>query len=81
MVICMKTTLNLDDELVRKAKRSAAERGLTFTRFVEDALREALVVPRREEHRLDWTTERGRRRPPVDPADRDALYELMERRD
>jgi len=35
----MRTTLNLNDELLRDAKRFAAERGTTLTAVMEDALR------------------------------------------
>jgi len=46
MLICMRTTLNLNDDLVRDAKRLAAERGTTLTALMEDALR---IVVRRVE--------------------------------
>jgi hypothetical protein len=42
----MRTTLNLDDDLMRDAKRLAAERGTTLTALMEDALR---IVVRRVE--------------------------------
>jgi hypothetical protein len=42
----MRTTLNLDDDLLRDAKRLAAERGTTLTALMEDALR---IVVRRVE--------------------------------
>jgi Bacterial antitoxin of type II TA system, VapB len=42
----MRTTLNLDDDLLRDAKRLAAERGTTLTAVMEDALR---IVVRRVE--------------------------------
>jgi antitoxin component of RelBE/YafQ-DinJ toxin-antitoxin module len=35
----MQTTLRIDDSLYREAKAEAARRGLTLTRFIEDALR------------------------------------------
>ncbi len=35
----MRTTLNLDDDLLRDAKRLAAARGTTLTALMEDALR------------------------------------------
>lgn len=35
----MKTTLNLNDELMRSAKAYAARQGSTLTRLVEDSLR------------------------------------------
>jgi len=42
MYFCMRTTLNLDDDLLRDAKRLAAERGTTLTAVMEDALRIAV---------------------------------------
>jgi Family of unknown function (DUF6364) len=81
MVVCMKTTLNIDDGLLRKAKRTAAERGVTLTSIVEDALRSALG---KRSHPpgdgLEWPTVKGRRPPDVDISDRESLYEWMEGR-
>lgn len=34
----MRTTITLDDELLRRAKREAAERGTTLSRVIADAL-------------------------------------------
>ncbi|MFA5786779.1 MAG: DUF2191 domain-containing protein [Actinomycetota bacterium] len=77
----MKTTLNIDDGLMRGAKKAAAERGVPLTRVVEDALRAALAPPPpRKAFRLRMVTVRDARLPAVDPADRDALYDLMEDR-
>lgn len=41
----MRTTLNLDDTLVRAAKRHAAEGGRTLTSVVEQGLRAVLEQP------------------------------------
>lgn len=79
----MRTTLNLDDQLMRRIKKRAAETGQTITRVIETALRESLLraeAPRRPRYRLRWVTVRGRAVPPVDLADRDSLYERMEGR-
>jgi hypothetical protein len=38
----MRTTINVDDDLLAEAKRRAVERGTTLTRVIEDALRETL---------------------------------------
>lgn len=38
----MRTTLRLPDDLLKEAKKRAAERGTTLTALVEEALREAL---------------------------------------
>jgi hypothetical protein len=74
----MKTTLNVDDELLRRAKRRAAERGTTLTAVVEEALRAILSEPpRRQPFTLRMPTVRGDRPPAVDPADRAALHDLM----
>jgi hypothetical protein len=80
-VVRMKATLNIDDGILRRAKQVAAERGTTLTRVVEDALRAALDDLRDDgsSYELDIKTIRGRRVPSVDPADRDALYEFLER--
>lgn len=74
----MKTTLNIDPELVRRAKERAVERGITLTAVIEDALRSGLSAPEQPTgFRLDFRIVAGRRPPFVDPADRDALYERM----
>ncbi len=39
----MKTTLVLKDDLVRQAKKRAAELGLTLSAFAEQSLRDALA--------------------------------------
>ena len=82
MLICMRTTLNLDDELMKAVKRKAAESGRTMTEVIESSLRESFQRPssQRQPYRLRMVTVRGRRRPGVDLTDRDALYELMEGR-
>jgi plasmid stability protein len=83
MLICMRTTLNLDDELMRILKRRAAESGRTLTDMIEEAIREMLARPGRAkpESEFRWVTARGRVRPGVDVADRDSLLEAMEGRD
>lgn len=78
----MKTTLNLDDELLERAKRRAADRRTTLTAVVEDALRDALSDPVRPAtpFRLDMPTVRGVGEPAIDPADRAALYDILDGR-
>lgn len=46
MLRCMRTTVELNDELVRKAKKRAADEGTTFREVLERALR-AHLEPRR----------------------------------
>lgn len=45
MIICMRTTLVLDDKLFQQAKRRAAERNLTLSDIVNEALRESFRGP------------------------------------
>jgi len=78
----MRTTLDLNDPLLSAAKRRAAEKGMTLTAFVEDALAAALVRSRRSAgtYRLAWKTHEGRLVPGVDVADRDRLMDVMDGR-
>ncbi len=77
----MKTTLNLNDRVLHLAKRRAARDGVTLTRFVEDALRERLAESREAKrgYRLKLETVTGHAPPNVDIADRDALYDVIDR--
>ena len=74
----MKTTLNLNDRVLRLAKRRAARDGITLTRFVEDALRARLAEARgrNQGYRLKLEIVTGNAPPSVDIADRDALYDV-----
>ena len=77
----MKTTLNLNDQVLRKAKGRAARDGITLTRFVEDALRARLAVARdrKAPFRLRLKAVTGHCPPNVDICDRDALYDVIDR--
>ncbi|MCE5278705.1 MAG: DUF6364 family protein [Planctomycetaceae bacterium] len=73
----MKTTLNIDDGVMKRLKEEAARQGRTMSELVEAALRTSLKQPHRH-----------RKAPPlptfdsggalVDIANREALYEAME---
>jgi phosphatidylserine/phosphatidylglycerophosphate/cardiolipin synthase-like enzyme len=76
----MKTTLNIDDALLREAKKAAADRGVTLTTLVQDAIRSALTRRPMRGYRLNVPVVRGRGSR-VDVRDRDALYEVMEGRE
>jgi hypothetical protein len=77
----MRTTLDLNDELLREAKRRAAKEGRTLRELVEAALRRHLGRgERRKPYKLRWRTEHGRLQPGVTLEDRDALFDLMDGR-
>ena len=76
----MRTTLNLDDQVLHQAKRQVARDGITLTRFVEDALRAQLKMASNPEgpFRLRLKTVAGNRPPSVDFCDQDALYDVID---
>jgi hypothetical protein len=46
----MRTTIRLSDDLLRRAKKKAAETGRTLTSLIEDGLKMILAEPRRAPH-------------------------------
>lgn len=74
----MRTTVNIDDELLRRAKELAARTGRSLGDVVDDALRLALASrrPRREVPPLPVFGGSGLQ-PGVDLDDREAMAELM----
>ena len=78
----MKTTLEIDDRLLERAKRHAAAHGTTLRAVVEEAL-SARLAPRPQEgarYRFSPPTVRGTSPPALDVADRNALYDLLDDR-
>lgn len=76
----MRTTLNLDDDLVARAKALAARRGRSLTSLMEDALR---AVLEREKGVMSTPTVAlpvgsGRLRPGTSLDDNTALRDLMD---
>ncbi len=77
----VRTTLNIEDELMKRAKKRAVETGTTLSEVVEEALRAAVsgLAPCVGRFTLRWNPVAGRTRPGIDLADRDSLYQEMER--
>ena len=81
MLLCMRTTIEISDELFRRAKKRAADEGTTLREVVDLALRSYLSRrAKRTGYRLQWRTESGRLLPGVNLDDRDALFDLMDGR-
>lgn len=83
MLLCMRTTINLDDNLMSDLKRLAADSGCTLTSVIHDALRESLS--RRQcarQGRVDLPVFHGTGlQPGVDISDSAAVLEIMEQPD
>ena len=75
----MRTTINIDDELLAQAKQVAARTGRSLTAVVEDALRESLHRRASTAHRAVElpTFGEGGVQPGVDLDDSAALLDLM----
>ncbi|MHB1194715.1 MAG: ribbon-helix-helix domain-containing protein [Longimicrobiales bacterium] len=78
----MRTTLDLDDAVLRAVKARAAEAGRTMTSFIEEALRDHLarISGDRAAQPLRWVVVSGGPRSGVDLADRDSILDSMEER-
>lgn len=73
-----KTTLNIDDKVMRELKREAARQGKTMSELVETALRQLLQPKRQQQKKLPPLPKFRGGAYLVDIADRNALYEAME---
>ncbi|HKS51403.1 MAG TPA: DUF6364 family protein [Pseudonocardiaceae bacterium] len=80
----VRTTLRVDDELLRRAKSYAARKDRSLTSVFEEALRrllsEAERLDKRERVELPVSVARGGVLPGVDLDDSAALQEVMEGR-
>ena len=81
MLLCMKTTIQLDDQLLLEAKKYATQTGRTLKAVIEDALREALArTEATRSQRVPLETFKGRGvQPGVDLDDTSSLLDSMER--
>ncbi len=75
----MKTTLNIDDTVMKQLKREAVRQGRTMSELVETALRMLLRSSGKQKSLPPLPTFQSGGAL-VDVADRDALYQAMEGR-
>jgi hypothetical protein len=81
MLLCMRTTIRLDDSLLAEAKKIAADKKTTLTAVIETALRQSFAHQKRADQRgkVSFTTSgKGGLRPGVDLDDSASLLDLME---
>ena len=74
----MRTTLDIEDAVLRKLKEKAAREGQTLQRVANDVLRQGLVRTRSGgTYRLELDGWEADPQPGVDILDRDKLWDLM----
>jgi plasmid stability protein len=79
MFFHMKTTLNIDDQIMKQLKSEAAKQGKTISFLVESALRAALSKKNTKlDNRLPELPSFDGGGAKVTIADRDELYRIME---
>lgn len=75
----VKTTLELPDELLLAAKRTALERRWTLRRLVEVALRQEIVARPKRQGKARWVTAPGGLPADLDLTSRERMREWIER--
>jgi hypothetical protein len=78
----MRTTVRLDDSLLKEAKVRAAEQGITLTQLIDESLRERLTTRPRQSNSEPFrltTYGKGGTRPGVDLDDNRATRDLMDK--
>lgn len=75
-----RTTVNLDEDLLRRLKEKAGREGRTLQSVTNDLLRRGLAVSAAPDYRLNPGTSKIELRPGVDLFDRDSLFDAMEGR-
>jgi hypothetical protein len=76
----MRTTISIEDHLLRAAKQRALERGMTLGGLIEDALRVVLTAGVNDAERaaLPVSKRHGGARPGIDVGDGVRLRDLMD---
>lgn len=75
-----RTTLKLDEDLLRRLKEKAAREGRTLQSVASDLLRQGLIPPREPDYALELLTFRAELQPGIDLFDRESLFDGMEGR-
>ena len=75
----MRTTLNIDDQILAIAKHRAIEQGVPLTRIVENALREAFINAEENSEEIHLLTVNGSGvKPGIDLDHTDSLLNIMD---
>ncbi|HEX3042372.1 MAG TPA: CopG family transcriptional regulator [Solirubrobacterales bacterium] len=80
----MRTTVRLEDDLLREAKVRAAEQGITLTQLIDESLRERLSARPQQQNAMPFRFRsygKGGVRPGVSLDDNRAVRDLMDEDD
>ena len=72
-----RTTLTIDDDLLRELKKKAAEEGRTVQAVTNGLIKRGLRVPERRAFTIRLKGWPAKEQPGVDLLDRDKLFDLM----
>jgi len=74
-----RTTLVLNDSLLRQMKKKAAEEGRSLQSVANEAIRRGLAAPPTQNYRLKLQGWKAELQPGIDILDRNSLFEAMDR--
>ena len=74
----MRTTLNIDDQILLLAKHRAIEQGVTLTRVVESALREVFFRTDEKSEKIHLLTVKGAGVKPGIDLEHSSLLDIMD---
>jgi hypothetical protein len=77
----MKTTVEIEDKLLKQAKRAAVDRNCTLRELIERGLRRELAAGGQPKPPIQWVTASGPWPEGLDLRSREAMYEWIGRRD
>ncbi|PYU19682.1 MAG: hypothetical protein DMG30_23555 [Acidobacteria bacterium] len=74
-----RTTLVLDDHLLRQMKKKAADEGRSLQAVANELIRRGLATPPRQSYHLKLQGWKAELQPGIDLLDRNSLFEAMDR--
>lgn len=74
----MKTTVDIDDELLRAAKKAAIDRHTTLRELMERGLRRELAPAPRPKRKIQWVTASGPWPEGLDVSSREKMWEWLQ---
>jgi len=80
MAIIMKTTVEIEEDLLRAAKRAAIDRNCTLREMIERGLRRELAAGAKPPAGIAWITASGELPRGLDLSSREAMWEWLENR-